>query len=132
MLKPIIFEQVKTDNFLQCLTEKDKRIEQLEGEINRLENQNEAMSTSTVSKAEEIHRMKDVEDSLEERYHKLKSLAVKLKKKVADQNSEITKLTSSGNSTVPLNMQVNYNISWSIFRIKEEIRKSRASWFDLI
>lgn len=93
---------------MQCLTEKDQRIEQLEGEINRLENQNEIMSTSTVSKAEEIHRMKDVEDSLEERYHKLKSLAVKLKKKVADQDSQITKLKSekSANPTVPLNMQV--------------------------
>lgn len=115
--------KVKTDNFLQCLTEKDKRIEQLEGEINRLENQNEAMSTSTVSKAEEIHRMKDVEDSLEERYHKLKSLAVKLKKKVADQNSEITKLTSSGNSTVPLNMQV---LQKEIDRLHDELDARRS------
>lgn len=92
------------------MTEKDKKIEQLEGEISRIENQNEIMSTSTISKAEEVHRMKDVEDSLEERYHKLKALAIKLKKKVADQSSQISKLTSEkgANPTTPTNMQVNY------------------------
>ena len=53
------------------------------------ESQSEVMSTSTVSKAEEIHRMKDVEDSLEDRYNKLKMLALKMKKKMADQSSQV-------------------------------------------
>ena len=93
--------KVKTDNFLQCLSEKDKRIDQLEGEINHFENHSEMMSTSTICKSEEVHRMKDVEDSLEERYQKLKMLAVKLKKKVAEQNAHITSFK------IPLNLQVN-------------------------
>ena len=45
----------------------------------------DALSTSTVSKAEEESRMQDVEASFEERYVKLKLVAVKLKKKTAEQ-----------------------------------------------
>ena len=52
---------------LQSIADRERKIEQLETEINRFENQSEMMSTSTVSRAEEIHRMRDVEDSLEER-----------------------------------------------------------------
>ncbi|XP_037088760.1 GRIP and coiled-coil domain-containing protein 2-like [Pollicipes pollicipes] len=47
------------------------------------ETQSEALSTSTaLSRADDLSRMRDVEDSIEERYHKLRALAVKLKKKV--------------------------------------------------
>ena len=55
----------------------------------------EMMSTSTVSRVEEVNRMKDVEDSFEERYSKLKLIAIKLKKKVADQDKIIKELESS-------------------------------------
>lgn len=51
--------------------------------------QSEIASISTVSRAEEIHRMKDVEDSLEERYNRLKTLAVKMKRKIAELTSVI-------------------------------------------
>ena len=47
----------------------------------------EVNSVSTVSKIEESHRLKDIEDSFEERYFKLKALALKLKKKLQDQTS---------------------------------------------
>lgn len=71
------------------MAEKERKIEQLESEANRFETQSEVMSTSTVSKVEEIHRMKDVEDSLEDRYNKLKMLAVRMKKKIAEQNTQL-------------------------------------------
>lgn len=58
------------------------------------DSRSEAMSTSTVSKAEEINRMKDIEDSFEDRYAKLKLIAIKLKKKVADQSKIIEGLES--------------------------------------
>ncbi|XP_055547661.1 GRIP and coiled-coil domain-containing protein 2 isoform X2 [Wyeomyia smithii] len=47
--------------------------------------QSDAMSTSTISRAEEVARMREIDDSFEEKYNKLRSLAVKLKKKVAEQ-----------------------------------------------
>lgn len=78
----------------------------MESEINRFETQSEMMSTSTVSKAEEIHRMKDVEDSLEERYNKLKTLAIRMKKKIAEQQSQLATLDSSNIRSIPINLQV--------------------------
>ena len=80
---------MKTETLLQLVAERERKIELLENEVNRFETQSEMMSTSTVSKAEEIHRMKDVEDSLEERYNKLKTLAVKMKRKLAEQNAQL-------------------------------------------
>jgi len=78
----------------------------LESEINRCETQSEMMSTSTVSKAEEVHRMKDVEDSLEERYNKLKLLAIRMKKKIAEQQNQLATLESSNIRSIPVNLQV--------------------------
>lgn len=89
--------------------------------MNRLETQSEAMSTSTVSRAEEIHRMKDVEDSLEDRYNKLKMLAVRMKKKMAEQSAQLIEqekklgskangegLSNNRNNSTPLNLQVKH------------------------
>jgi hypothetical protein len=52
----------------------------------------EAMSNSTVSKVEELNRMKDVEDSFEDRYSKLKLIAIKLKKKCGEQAKQLQEL----------------------------------------
>ena len=113
--------QGKTEVYLQTLNEKDQKIESLEQELNRFEMQSEIASTSTVSRAEEIHRMKDVEDSLEERYNKLKTLAVKMKRKIAEQNATIAEKekhisaleqmkSSSGSASLnlPVNIANNY------------------------
>ncbi|KAK2719650.1 hypothetical protein QYM36_005211, partial [Artemia franciscana] len=54
----------------------------------------EILSTSTVSKAEEIRRLREIDDSFEERYNKLKALAIKLKKKSAEQAVEVATLQS--------------------------------------
>ena len=53
------------------------------------DNQSEAMSNSTISKAEDAHRIKDLEESFEERYMKLKSVAIKIKKKLAEVTIEL-------------------------------------------
>ena len=54
------------------------------------------MSTSTyVSRAEEMSRMKDLEDSFEDRYGKLKQIALKYKKKMAEQSKIIEELQKS-------------------------------------
>lgn len=109
---------MKTETFLQLVAEKERKIELLESEANRFEAQSEIMSTSTVTKAEEIHRMKDVEDSLEDRYNKLKMFAVRMKRRIAEQNSQLQDkdcqlalLKADGKKSntcnTPLNMQVN-------------------------
>ncbi|CAH1406506.1 unnamed protein product [Nezara viridula] len=85
--------QVKTELRREedAVKEKDQLIKQLEVEIEQLKENhestapdNDVLSTSTISKTEEHSRLKDVEDSFEDRYMKLKLIAVKLKKRAAD------------------------------------------------
>ena len=102
----------------QIIGEKDRKIEQLEGEVNRCAEQSEVMSTSTVSKAEEIHRMKDVEESLEDRYNKLRMLAVKMKKKIAEQATELQEKEAKMATMTkppPINIQVLQSFNYCNF-----------------
>lgn len=73
------------------IKDKTKQLEQLR---NQFDNQSEILSTSTISRADEISRMRDIEDSFEEKYNKLRALALKLKKKNAEQQATIAKLES--------------------------------------
>ena len=99
----------KTKQELSASLEAAKqRSEELEREMARQsgteqhdDSRSEAMSTSTVSKAEEISRMKDIEDSFEDRYAKLKLVAIKLKKKVADQSKIMEDLESRAKFSKP-------------------------------
>lgn len=95
-------QTAEADQLKSKLQEQSNQIAQLEEnlkekikQINQFETQSEIMSTSTISRADEIARMRDVEDSFEEKYNKLRALAVKLKKKVAEQQVTITKLEQS-------------------------------------
>ena len=73
-----------------------KQIENMRDELTKPrgldndESRSEAMSTSIVSKVEESNRMRDVENSFEDRYSKFKLVAIK-KKKVVDQEKIIKK-----------------------------------------
>ncbi|XP_058824692.1 GRIP and coiled-coil domain-containing protein 2 isoform X2 [Topomyia yanbarensis] len=74
------------------LQELERSVSEKEAEINAYRDrdrsfdaQSDAMSTSTISRAEECARMREIDDSFEEKYNKLRSLAVRLKKKVAEQ-----------------------------------------------
>lgn len=49
------------------------------------DNQSDILSTSTISRADELQRLKDVEDSFEDKYYKLRALAAKLKKKLQEE-----------------------------------------------
>ncbi|KAK5647091.1 hypothetical protein RI129_005555 [Pyrocoelia pectoralis] len=84
------------------LDKKDQEIAELQKEIAHLhENLNtsqdvsyaesEAMSTSTISKTEEANRLKDLDGSWEERYSKLRTLALKLKGKIRELTVELNK-----------------------------------------
>ncbi|PSN47728.1 hypothetical protein C0J52_04605 [Blattella germanica] len=73
------------------------RIQQLEREAEEMRKENgdapsEIMSSSTISRAEESARLKDLEESFEERYTKLRTVAVRLKKKVSELTTQQTQL----------------------------------------
>ncbi|EFX90403.1 hypothetical protein DAPPUDRAFT_219999 [Daphnia pulex] len=130
--------KAKTETFLQLVAERERKIEQLESESSRFETQSEVMSTSTVSKVEEIHRMKDVEDSLEDRYNKLKMLAVKMKRKIAEQNTQLqekdnqlTLLKAEDKKTHirnnSLNLQMNLDaVQLELDSIQNELQQQRT------
>lgn len=80
----------------ESLREKTKAIEQMKS---CGDNQSEILSTSTISRADETARMHDIEDSFEEKYNKLRSIAIKLKKKVAEQQATIAKLEATPTSS---------------------------------
>ncbi|KAI8430012.1 hypothetical protein MSG28_000458 [Choristoneura fumiferana] len=112
--------QVEKDNVIQSLTEKENIISSLKDELFKLRQQyscsatdltNEDMSTSTISKAEEHSRMRDLDETFEEKYGKLRIFALKLKKKLNEttiqlQNTEkdkerLAKLLGDANKIVP-------------------------------
>lgn len=90
----------------EILDKKDKEIGELQKEIAHMQEnlnaalnssqdvnyaESETMSTSTISKSEESNRLKDLDGSWEERYGKLRTLAVKLKGKIRDLTFELNK-----------------------------------------
>lgn len=92
-LKSKLDWQSKQINSLEeGVKEKSKIIDQIR---NQLDNQSEVLSTSTISRADEVARMRDIEDSFEEKYNKLRGLALKLKKKIAEQQAIIAKHESA-------------------------------------
>ncbi|KAK6633309.1 hypothetical protein RUM44_003910 [Polyplax serrata] len=71
---------------------KHKAMRELEEEMWKMKNndsQGEALSSSTISRAEESARFMELEESFEERYTKLKVVAVKLKKKVTELQKQV-------------------------------------------
>lgn len=86
---------LERDGAVRSASEKDSLISSLRDEIEKLKQQqtaelpNEDMSTSTISKAEEHSRMKDLDDTFEDKYSKLRIFALKLKKKLNDTTNEL-------------------------------------------
>nr|XP_045581790.1 GRIP and coiled-coil domain-containing protein 2-like isoform X2 [Procambarus clarkii] len=87
----------KVKDLEQEKTNLKKIIQSLENELsssrenagNGHDAQSEVMSTSTIGRAEDTQRMKELEDTFEERYMKLKSVAIKLKKRVAELTAQL-------------------------------------------
>ena len=63
----------------------------------------DTMSTSTMSKVEQDTRMADIEATFEDRYSKLKLVAIKLKKKTVEQEKQINELMSNVNKSQEVN-----------------------------
>ncbi|XP_055607968.1 GRIP and coiled-coil domain-containing protein 2-like [Uranotaenia lowii] len=79
--------RLRNQELEQQLSEKETELGQLRASVGdrSFDGQSDVMSTSTISRLEEAGRMRDLEDSFEEKYNKLRALAVRLKKKVSEQ-----------------------------------------------
>ncbi|XP_046968191.1 GRIP and coiled-coil domain-containing protein 2 [Vanessa cardui] len=85
------------DNALKSVEEKDAIILALKEDLEKLKQQasssvelpNEDMSTSTISRAEDHSRMRELDDSFEDKYTKLRMFALKLKKKLNETTSQL-------------------------------------------
>ncbi|KAH8280151.1 hypothetical protein KR018_011266, partial [Drosophila ironensis] len=92
-------EQVSASQ--QATLEQSQRIGQLQGRIDELEQanvdaQSDVLSTSTISRAEELSRLREVDEGYEEKYHKLRALAAKLKKKLQEQTQQLQEMDQGG------------------------------------
>lgn len=76
------------------------------------------MSVSTISRAEEVNRMRDIEEGFEEKYNKLRALALKLKKKVAEQTSIIQTLESRNNDNTNEGVQISSKLGVMEVQVK--------------
>ncbi|XP_065164162.1 GRIP and coiled-coil domain-containing protein 2 [Atheta coriaria] len=79
------------------LAKSQEHVQSLQEEVQSLRSQvnqddYDALSTSTISKCDEINRMKELEGSWEERYGKLRTYAVKLKAKAKEMQDDAKRL----------------------------------------
>lgn len=82
--------EIGVNDLQRKLVEKEAIINDLEQEIGRRETQDgDTCSMGAVSRTEESARLHDVEDSFEDRYNKLRILAVKMKKRMAELNQQL-------------------------------------------
>uniref|UniRef100_A0A0A1WMI9 GRIP and coiled-coil domain-containing protein 2 n=1 Tax=Zeugodacus cucurbitae TaxID=28588 RepID=A0A0A1WMI9_ZEUCU len=66
--------------------------EELQSLRSNADAQSEVLSTSTISRAEELSRMREIDDSFEEKYNKMRGLAVKLKKRLQEQTGQLAEM----------------------------------------
>ncbi|XP_034663656.1 GRIP and coiled-coil domain-containing protein 2 [Drosophila subobscura] len=89
--------EVNLSECQQSLREKSQKIEQLQTKVEELEQanadaQSDVLSTSTISRAEELSRLRELDEGYEEKYHKLRALAAKLKKKLQEQTQQLNEM----------------------------------------
>uniref|UniRef100_A0A1B6DFM6 GRIP domain-containing protein n=1 Tax=Clastoptera arizonana TaxID=38151 RepID=A0A1B6DFM6_9HEMI len=85
-------EITKLKDELHCIQKQHQlstiKIKEMESELTRFKD-GDALSTSTVSRVDDIARLKDIEDTFEVRYIKLKKVAAKLKKQATEATLEL-------------------------------------------
>ncbi|XP_050673315.1 GRIP and coiled-coil domain-containing protein 2-like isoform X2 [Leptidea sinapis] len=93
------------DNLVKTLREKELLIASLREDLEKLrqstsnvmELPNDDMSTSTISRAEEHSRMRDLDETFEDKYSKLRLFAVKLKKKLTEATTQLQNVEQENN-----------------------------------
>lgn len=93
------------------------------------------MSTSTTfSRADDSQRMRDIDENFEERYNRLKRLAMKLKQKVAQQSKQIELLESENATNKRESKEISYELGHVQVQVKyfESILAGNQEVFDEI
>lgn len=85
------FDFVKEDEVNRLKSEIENLKEKLSSTLETSYAESETMSTSTVSRTEDMNRLRDLEGSWEERYGKLRNLAIKLKGKIRELSNTLVK-----------------------------------------
>uniref|UniRef100_W8B798 GRIP and coiled-coil domain-containing protein 2 n=1 Tax=Ceratitis capitata TaxID=7213 RepID=W8B798_CERCA len=76
--------------------------EELHSFRNNADTQSEILSTSTMSRNEELSRLREVDESFEEKYNKMRGLALKLKKRLQEQTTQFTEMEQQQSGYVAL------------------------------
>lgn len=84
-------DPVREDEINRLRSEIENLKEKLSSNLETSYAESETMSTSTVSRTEDMNRLRDLEGSWEERYGKLRTLAIKLKGKIRELSNTLTK-----------------------------------------
>ncbi|ALC47681.1 CG3532 [Drosophila busckii] len=112
----------------EALAERTLQVEHLQSRIDKLDQlngdaQSDVLSTSTISRAEELNRLRELDDGYEEKYHKLRGLAAKLKKKLQEQTLQIQSMEQVGGANLEEEMQ---SIKQAQAQLQEDLNAARA------
>lgn len=113
------------------LDERTKQMEQLQVRVDELEQheqmngdaQSDVLSTSTISRAEELSRLRELDDGYEEKYNKLRALAAKLKKKLQEQTQQIKTMELAGAAKLEAELE---SIKLAQTQLQQDLNTARA------
>lgn len=115
----------------ESLNERTKQMEQLQVRVNELEQheqmngdaQSDVLSTSTISRAEELSRLRELDDGYEEKYNKLRALAAKLKKKLHEQTQQIKTMEQADATKLEAELE---SIKLAQTQLQQDLNAARA------
>ncbi|XP_064549207.1 GRIP and coiled-coil domain-containing protein 2 [Drosophila montana] len=113
------------------LTEKSKQLEELQSKIEELDQQeqlngdaqSDVLSISTISRAEELSRLRELDDGYEEKYNKMRALAAKLKKKLQEQAQQIKIMEQTGAAKLETEVEA---IKTAQAQLQQDLNAARA------
>ncbi|VVC24338.1 Hypothetical protein CINCED_3A012898 [Cinara cedri] len=84
--KDIVINELKTEvlTLKEKITEKDLLYNEMENELQHFRDNFDSLSSTSISKADEIYQLREIDESQEDRLQKLKAIAIKQKKQIAD------------------------------------------------
>ncbi|KAH8307713.1 hypothetical protein KR044_010672, partial [Drosophila immigrans] len=114
----------------ETLTEKSQQLQQAQIRIDELEQhehngdaQSDVLSISTISRAEESSRLRELDDGYEEKYNKLRALTVKLKKKLQEQMHQIKDMEQSSSAKLESELET---IKKAQAQLKHDLNVARS------
>lgn len=116
------------DEIIQLKNEIEILKEKLNQNIDSANADVETMSTSTISRNDEMNRLKDLEGSWEERYGKLRTLAIKLKGKIRELNNNSTQQQNENEELqkkLSVNIKTIQNVQSKCDSLEDELDKSK-------